>query len=207
MEEKKYNVGYLDEEEQWRLTARDGLLSDFKVSVLNLPPSPVQIWPLILENMLDALIVDYRLYESGEVTYTGNDIISEVQQHNRHFPLFIMTSYENDAFSQCEDVLIIRDKRMFQNEEELVRFKQTLKGHIDAYYKKESKYRQRLLELNKLETLTQPQKEEKFKIELYLSELDLDNSPALNLLPSGYTESMESMLKLAKEISESLKKH
>ena len=207
MEERKYNVGYLDEEDQWRLTARNGLISDFKVSVLDLPQSSDMIWPVVLEKELDALIVDFRLFESGEVTYNGNDIIKEVQRHNLHFPLFIMTSYENDAFSQCEDVLIIRDKRMFQNEEELVRFKHTLMGRLDAYYNKESSCRQRLLELNKLETLTQPQKEEKFKIELYLAELDLDNSPALNLLSSGYTEEMESMLKLARDISESLKNH
>ena len=207
MEEKKYNVGYLDEEDQWRLTARNGLISDFKVSVLDLPQSSDMIWPVVLEKELDALIVDFRLFESGEVTYNGNDIIKEVQRHNLHFPLFIMTSYENDAFSQCEDVLIIRDKSMFQNEEELVRFKHTLMGRLDAYYNKENSCKQRLLELNKLETLTQPQKEEKFKIELYLAELDLDNSPALNLLSSGYTEEMAAMLKLVRDISDSLKNH
>lgn len=206
MGEKKYIVGYLDEEEQWRLTARNGLISDFTVSVLDLPQSPEQIWPVILKEKLDALIVDFRLFESGEVTYTGKEIITEVQRHNKHFPLFIMTSYENDAFSQCEDVLIIRDKRMFDNNEELSRFKLTLSARLDSYYKKESLFRKRLLELNKLENLTQPQKEEKFEIELYLSELDLDNSLPLNLLSSGYTESMESLLKLAKEISNSLKK-
>lgn len=206
MDNNSYIVGYLDEEEQWRLTARNGLMPDFKVAVLDLVQEPDQIWPVIIEKKLNALIVDFRLFESGEVTYTGNDIIKAVQRHNLHFPLFIMTSYENDAFSQCEDVLIIRDKSMFRDEKELARFKQTLKGRLDAYYRKKDTCKQRLLELNKLSTLDQPLKEEKYKIELYLSELDLDNSPALNLLSSEYTESMESILKLAKEISESLKK-
>ena len=206
MDKRNYIVGFLDEEEQWRLTARNGLLSDFKVVVLDLVKTPDQIWDAVREKKLDALIVDFRLFESGEVTYNGNDIIQEVQRHNLHFPLFIMTSYENDAFSHCEDVLIIRDKSMFQNEVELARFKQTLKGHIDSYYKKEEVCRKRLLELNKMETLTQPLKEEKYKIELYLSELDLDNSLGLNLLSSGYTESMEEILNLAKDISNSLKK-
>ncbi|MCR5036631.1 MAG: hypothetical protein K6A73_04845 [Bacteroidales bacterium] len=206
MDKRNYIVGFLDEEEQWRLTARSGLLPDFKVVVLDLVKTPDQIWDVVREKKLDALIVDFRLFESGEVTYNGNDIIQEVQRHNLHFPLFIMTSYENDAFSHCEDVLIIRDKSMFQNEGELARFKQTLKGHIDSYYKKEEVCRKRLLELNKMETLTQPLKEEKYKIELYLSELDLDNSLGLNLLSSGYTESMEEILNLAKDISNSLKK-
>lgn len=206
MDKNDYIVGYLDEEEQWRLTARNGLRPDFKVVVLDMVQTPDQIWSAILENKLDALIVDFRLFESGEVTYDGNDIIQEVQRHNLHFPLFIMTSYENDAFSQCEDVLIIRDKSMFQNDEELARFKQTLKGRLDAYFKKENTFRLRLLELNKLKSLTQPQKEEKFKIELYLSELDLDNSPALNLLSSEYTDKMDTILKLAKDISSSLNK-
>lgn len=206
MENRDYIIGYLDEEEQWRLTARNGLMPDFKVTVLDLIQKPEHIWPVILEKKLDALIVDFRLFESGEVTYTGNDIIREVQKHNMHFPLFIMTSYESDAFSQCEDVLIIRDKSMFRNEKELARFKQTLKGRLDAYFRKEDACRQRLLELNKMTTLNQPLKEEKYKIELYLSELDLDNSPALNLLSSEYNDSMESILKLAQEISSSLKK-
>ncbi len=206
MENNNYIIGYLDEEEQWRLTARNGLKSDFKIAVLDLPPVPDMIWQIILENKLDALIVDFRLFESGEVTYNGNDVIVEVQKHNKHFPLFVMTSYENDAFSQCEDVLIIRDKSIFQKEEELFRFKQTLKSRLDSYRRKEEECRQRLLELNKLDKLTPFQKEEKFKYELYLSELDLDHAPALNLLSSEYSESMESILKLAEEISNSLKR-
>lgn len=206
MEKNNYIIGYLDEEEQWRLTARNGLKSDFKIVVLDLPQTPDMVWPAIIENKLDALIVDFRLFESGEVTYNGNDVIVEVQKHNKHFPLFVMTSYENDAFSQCDDVLIIRDKSMFQKEEELHRFKQTLTSLLDSYRRKEDEYRQRLLELNKQDALTQPQKEEKFMAELYLSELDLDNALALNLLSSGYSESMESILKLAEEISSSLKK-
>ncbi len=206
MDKNNYNIGYLDEEEQWRLTARNGLKSDFRIVVMDLPQAPDMVWPAILENKLDALIIDFRLFESGEVTYNGNDVIIEVQKHNKHFPLFVMTSYENDAFSQCEDVLIIRDKSMFQKSEELHRFIQTLKSRLDSYRRKEEECRQRLLELNKLDTLSQPQKEEKFKMELYLSELDLDNAPALNLLSSGYTDSMQSMLKLAEEISDSLKK-
>ena len=206
MDKNNYIIGYLDEEEQWRLTARNGLKSDFKIVVLDLPQTPDMVWPAIIENKLDALIVDFRLFESGEVTYNGNDVIVEVQKHNKHFPLFVMTSYENDAFSQCEDVLIIRDKSMFQKEEELHRFKQTLKSRLDSYYRKKDECRRRLLELNKLDNLTQPQKEEKFKTELYLSELDLDNAPALNLLSSGYTEAMESILRLAEDISSSLKR-
>ena len=206
MDKKNYIIGYLDEEEQWRLTARNGLKSDFKIVVLDLPQTPDMVWPAIIENKLDALIVDFRLFESGEVTYNGNDVIVEVQKHNKHFPLFVMTSYENDAFSQCEDVLIIRDKSMFQKDEELLRFKQTLKSRLDSYYRKKEECRQRLLELNKQDVLTQLQKEEKFKTELYLSELDLDNAPALNLLSSGYTETMESILKLAEDISSSLKR-
>lgn len=206
MDKINYIIGYLDEEEQWRLTARNGLKSDFKIVVLDLPQTPDMVWPAIIENKLDALIVDFRLFESGEVTYNGNDVIVEVQKHNKHFPLFVMTSYENDAFSQCEDVLIIRDKSMFQKEEELYRFKQTLKSRLDSYYKKKDECRRRLLALNKQDNLTQPQKEEKFKNELYLSELDLDNAPALNLLSSGYTESMESILRLAEDISSSLKR-
>ena len=81
-----------------------------------------------------------------------------------------------------------------------------MKGRLDAYFKKESSSKQRLLELSKIDVLTSAQKEEKYRLELYLAETDLDNSPDLGLLPSGYTESMESMLKLAKDISNSLNK-
>lgn len=200
-----YRIGYLDEEEQWRLIARNSLRPEFEVVVLNLVQKADLIWPAIIDNRLDALIVDFRLFESGEVTYDGNDIIQEIQQHNMHFPMFIMTSYETDAFLNCEDVLIIRDKSMFQDEKELDRFKQTLKGRLDTYFKKENACKQRLLELSKINNLSPNQKEEKYRLELYLAETDLDNTPGLSLLPSEYTESMETMLKLAKEISSSLK--
>lgn len=207
MEKTNFIIGYLDEEKRWQLTVKDRLTSDFfTISILDLPSTPEQIWGIVLEKKLDALIVDFCLLESGKVNYTGNDIIQAIQQHNRHFPLFIMTSYEHAAFSQCEDVLIIRDKGMFQNDKDLNRFMLTLKRCLDAYYKKENSFRQRLLELNNMDTLTQLQKEEKFEIELYLSELDLDNSLPLNLLPSGFGESLEDMLKLIKEISNSTNK-
>ena len=206
MDKNKYIIGYLDEEAQWSLTARNGLMPEFKVVVMDLPQDIAQIWSDVREKKLDALIVDFRLFESGEVTYTGKDVIEEVQRHNRHFPLFIMTSYEDDAFSQCEDVLIIRDKIMFQKEEELHRFKQTLKGRLDSYFRKERACRNRLLELNKMETLTPQQKKEKFEAELYLAECDQDNAPALNLISSGYTEEMESLLQMAREKSNSLNK-
>lgn len=207
MEKTNYIVGYLDEEEDWQIIISNRLNDEFKVLVLDLPSKPEQIWDIVLEKKIDALIVDFCLFESGLVSYTGNDIINAIQRHNIHFPLFIMTSYEHNAFSQCEDVLIIRDKGIFQNPESIKQFKLTLKRRLDAYYKKEDSFRQRLLELNKKKTLNPQDQEEKFKIELYLSELDLDNSPALNLLSSGLEESLESILKLAKEISSSLNKY
>ena len=80
MENNNYCIGYLDEEEQWRLTARNGLKSDFKIVVLDLPQTPDMVWPAILENKLDAIIVDFRLFENGEVTYNGNDVIVDVQK-------------------------------------------------------------------------------------------------------------------------------
>lgn len=207
MEKTNYTVGYLDEEEDWQIIIRNRLKNDFKILILDLPSNPEQIWDTVLKEKIDALIVDFCLFESGSVSYTGNDIINAIQQHNMHFPLFILTSYEHNAFSKCEDVLIIRDKGIFQNEESIKQFKLTLKGRLDAYYKKKDSFRQRLLELNKKNTLNQQDKEEKFKIELYLSELDLDHSPALNLLPSGLEEYLESILKLTKEISSSYNNH
>ena len=199
MEKTNYTVGYLDEEEDWQIIIRDRLKNDFKILILDLPSNPEQIWDIVLEKKIDALIVDFCLFESGSVSYSGNDIINAIQRHNIHFPLFIMTSYEHNAFSQCEDVLIIRDKGMFQNEESLKRFKLTLKRHLDNYYQKENLFRQRLLELNKKNMLNKQEDEEKFKIELYLAELDIDHSPALNLLSSKHTETMENLLNLLKK--------
>lgn len=201
----KYRIGYLDEEDQWRLVARSKLKSEFDIVLLDLPRDITSIWAIIIDQKIDAMIIDFRLFENGEVTYDGNDVIQEIHNHNRHFPMFIMTSYDNDAFQSCEDVLIIRDKEIFENEGELNRFKTTLKTWLGSYYNKKSTFESRLLELNRLDTLNNQQKQEKFSIELYLSELDMDNAPQLNLLTSGYEEQLNSILHLAQELSSSIK--
>lgn len=52
----------------------------------------------IVNEKLHAVIIDYKLSSFGNVSYTGIDIAKKIEEYLYDFPLFILTSYENDLF-------------------------------------------------------------------------------------------------------------
>lgn len=135
MEKKNrmFTIGYLDEEEQWKLMFRNSLKSDFNIVLLDLPEKVSDIWRIVEEEKLDALIVDFRLFESGKVTYNGNDVVNDIRSHNLHLPMFVITSYEDNAIELCEDVFIVRGKEMLTDTQKLSLFKKMLSRAINTY--------------------------------------------------------------------------
>ncbi len=209
MEENKYSIGYFDEEEVWKLTARNSLKDDFNIYLIDVPIDKENIWPFIVDKELDAIIVDFRLFESGQIAYDGNVVVSEIHKHNEHFPIFIMTSYEEDAIENCEDVLIVRGKETLTDPERLKEFKMILLAAINSYHRREDECKDIIMRLQQKlannETLSLQEEEDRFKAERYLSELNKDARLGTNMLTSSYSAQLKSILDAANEIVESLK--
>lgn len=210
MSEFKYNIGYLDEEELWQAQAIKRFSTEFNVILIEIPISLSDIWTFIVDNELDALIVDFRLFESGKVTYDGAQVVSEITKHNEHFPMFIMTSYENNAVEQSENVLIIRGKDLLTEDELFEKFVLVLKTSISSYKKKVENAKATLLEIEQKilagKETTPADDAARFKVELFLSEINKDNSMPANFNSIGYSQQMRDMLDMTKTLVEKLKK-
>lgn len=210
MDEFKYNIGYLDEEELWQAQAIKKFGREFNVKLIEVPIALSEIWPFIVENELDAVIVDFRLFESGKVTYDGAQVVSEIMKHNEHFPMFIMTSYENNAVEQSENILIIRGKDALTDDELFEKFVLVLKRTISSYRKKVEEAKATLLEIEQKilagQETTPSDDVARFKAELLLSEIDKDNSMPMNFNAMGHSHQMKEMLEMTKALVEKLKK-
>lgn len=52
----------------------------------------------IIDFNIQGIIIDYKLSSQQVVSYSGVDIAKELMQYNQHFPIFILTSFEEDLF-------------------------------------------------------------------------------------------------------------
>lgn len=207
----KIRLIYLDEEESWQSTAYSRLKNDF---VLHIPPelpkNIKELWPMIREYAPQAILIDYRLNESGKLSYTGDDVIKEFHKHNKHLPMFIITSYEDDALIKCEEAQIIRSKDILTRSDLFVKLKNIITASVNNYNKRkvlaESIIRNIQEKILKGEELLEVELESRFDAELYLSELDLDNSVRADLLTSKSNNTLDELLSYAKEIIASRKK-
>lgn len=128
----------------------------------------------ILESHVDAIISDFDFAEQlSTVHYDGTDLVSLFLKKMEGFPVFILTSFEDDAISKSEDVNIIYEKKEMDEGE---MFLQRVKAQIEKYKHKLETDENRLLELiaeNKKRKLNAVEIEE-------LSELDSKIEKALD---------------------------
>lgn len=205
---KLFTIGYLDEEEQWKLMFRNSLKSDFNIVLLDLPEKVSDIWQIVEKENLDALVVDFLLIESGKVIYKGNDVVKDIRSHNLHLPMFIITSYEDNAIELCEDVFIVRGKEMLTDTQKLSLFKKMLSRAINTYYNQILEANETVLEINcKLEkgmSLSADEEEKRFRAERFLAELNIPDSFDSNMLTSAYSSQLQSLIDAANKIVDSI---
>ena len=110
-----------------------------------LPQNVTDIWGEVCNSQV--AVIDYRLNESGQVAYTGDDVVREIHKHNRHFPVIIITSYEDNAIQECTEVQTIRGKEMFNSAEELKKLCHMIDSAAAIYEKKKTETEDVILSL------------------------------------------------------------
>lgn len=141
----KYKVAYIDESSADIRRFQRFARNYFEVVPI-LPEKSLEVTTsTILEGNVDAVIADFDLSEQDEtIHYTGADLVSSILDHREAFPVFILTSYEDDAVSQGDDVNIVYEKNEMTNGE---KFLERVKTQIEKYYHKLESAENRLLEL------------------------------------------------------------
>lgn len=198
---------YLDEEESWQSTAHNRLKNDFSLQIpAELPKNIEDLWSMITEFAPQAILIDYRLNETGKLSYTGDEVIKELRKHNKHLPMFIITSYEDDALIKCEEAQVIRSKDILTNPDMFVKLQNIITAGVNNYNRRKSLAENTIRKLQEKivngTLLTDTECQDKFDAELYLSELDLDNCVRSDMITSQSNRTLEELLNVAKHIVE-----
>jgi len=141
----KYKVAYIDEVDSERRRFQRFARNYFDVIPFRPNREKEITVSEILESHVDAVIADFDLSEQDEtIHYTGDQLVSLILEEREMFPVFILTSYEDDAVSKGEDVNIVYEKSEIANGE---KFLERVKTQIEKYYSKLEEAEKRLLAL------------------------------------------------------------
>lgn len=195
---------YLDEEQGWQSIFHDEFSDKYELIIPEKMPRDInELWSFV--SNAQVLVADYRLNGSGEVSYTGDDVARMVHQHNKHLPVFIITSYEDNAIQECTEVQIIRGKEMFTEPELQNKFNLMISAAVNVYESKKKTAEDRIRSLQEIisrgGTLSSNEESDRFDAELYLSELDMDSSLRANMITGATALTIDNMLSMAKSIT------
>jgi hypothetical protein len=108
----KFKIAYIDESDADIRRFQRFSFNYFNVIPIIPKDSIEETCNEILESHVDAVVSDFEFSEQlSTVHYDGTDLVSLLLKKRENFPVFILTSYEDDAISKGEDVNIIYEKK------------------------------------------------------------------------------------------------
>ena len=209
----KIKLFYLDEEEQWQYMAYQTLGTDFDLRILetaHFPRNVSDIWSIISDMNVDGVIVDYKLNDSGILPYTGNHVVREIRKHNLHLPVFMITSFEQNALQESDEVQIIRGKDILSDSNKCELLKTLIISSVGKYRSQKERCEEVIHKLvTKIdagEKLTEYEIADKFDAELYISELDLDSGVRSHLINHAVSSNLSDLVEMAGAILDKISK-
>ena len=198
---KKYRIGYLDEDEGYQAKFYQAFKNEFDIKILPIENinNVYDVLRFINDEELDALVVDYRLADSGQLTFNGDSVVDLINSQKKYFPLVMLTSYAQDAIAHMEDVYIVKDKEEIESSANL--FLKQLETAIDRYQTKI------ITAENKIKELSE-KKEELLRLHIFMNEVDPEaNQLPASLLTSSAINNISDLVKESKELLSILKKN
>lgn len=125
-----YKVLFVDEEREQHDHFLDYMdaANDVTVECILPAPSLQEMIQIFDERKPDAIVSDYLLNDIKDdvdynIPYTGSELISEYRKHRPNFPCFIITSHDDDAVGDSDDVNLIYVKFLLTGDESNVKVK------------------------------------------------------------------------------------
>jgi vacuolar-type H+-ATPase subunit I/STV1 len=169
---EKFKITYLDESGEDIRAFQRFASSHFDVIPLKPIPSLDEMLTTVFENGAAALVVDYDLSEEAPtIHYSGTDIVEGILAQRPDFPVFILTSYDEQALENGDDVNIVYEKKEMYDKN--VKFLQKINTQIVNYNRRLDQKEDRILELNKLREqrdLTLDEENELIELDSYIEE-------------------------------------
>lgn len=103
----------------------------------------------VYETRPDALIIDYKLSSQENIAYTGISLASAIDAKLHDFPIFILTSFQDDVFSkECFDVYQVFDfERYIGDQNERLEINSKIVEQIRKYNRMILQWKSELAEL------------------------------------------------------------
>lgn len=204
----KYKIAYIDEDQSDIRRFQRFSYNFFDVAPIIPKDSIEDTCSEILENHVDAIVSDFDFAEQlSTVHYDGTDLVSLFLKKREGFPVFILTSYEDDAISKGEDVNIIYEKKEMDEGEQ---FLERVKAQIEKYKHKLETDETRLLELiaeSKKRKLDALEKEELAELDSKIERaLDKESRISNILRDDKEASELSELLKKVDELAKSLGK-
>ncbi len=205
----KYKIAYIDEDQSDTRKFQRFSYNFFGVIPIIPKNSIEDTCNEILENHVDAIVSDFDFAEQlSTIHYDGTDLVSLFLKKREGFPVFILTSYEDDAISKGEDVNIIYEKKEMDEGEQ---FLERVKAQIEKYKHKLETDEKRLLELiaeSKKRKLDALEREELAELDSKIEKALDKESRISNLLRDDKEASeLSELLKKVDELAKSLGKN
>ena len=205
---KKYRIGYLDEDEGYQAKFYQAFKNEFDIKILPIENinNVYDVLRFINDEELDALVVDYRLADSGQLTFNGDSVVDLINSQKKYFPLVMLTSYAQDAIAHMEDVSIVKDKEEIESSANL--FLKQLETAIDRYQTKIITAENKIKELSEKKVLSIQEEEELLRLHIFMNEVDPEaNQLPASLLTSSAINNISDLVKESKELLSILKKN
>ena len=209
--EEKIKLGYLDEDYSNRVLFYDSFNGPFDVVMFDKFEKIGTLDDLMAEienSKIDVLAVDYKMAESGVVTYNGNEVVNMLYERKRYFPVFMITSHITTAVNNMNDVFLINDKNSIYKSENLPNAIQKTEGAVLAYRRrlKDIEARCQYLENKQMseERLNQDEENELLRLHVEQSAIDPKANP-LNpdMLQTQPIKELQELVKNTRELLKS----
>lgn len=204
----KFKIAYIDEDQSDIRRFQRFSYNFFEVVPIIPKDSIEDTCNEIMESHVDAIVSDFEFAEQiSTVHYNGTDLVSLFLKKREGFPVFILTSYEDDAISKGEDVNIIYEKKEM---DEGKQFLERVKAQIEKHKHKLETDEKRLLELiaeSKKRKLDALEREELAELDSKIEKaLDKESRISNILRDDKEASELSELLKKVDELAKSLVK-
>lgn len=161
----------------------------------------------IMNEGLDAIIVDFRLNEYDPIGYRGHDVVNMVREQKKDFPCVILTSNPEDAIDNSFDTYIVfRKETAFGDvSDEKSLFENKLRKSIEHYREMILDAENEFLELSKVTELSLEQEQRLIELDdIIESNLSYKNKVPSYLKESSHVKNIELLVNNTKTIIEKL---
>ena len=205
-------LGYLDEDKGNRNTFYRVFKKDFEVIMLD-DNTRLNSADMVLDEIdrleLDVLAVDFRLADGGWVAFNGDEVVRVIWNRRRYFPVFMLTSYVNNALEKMDNVFLINDKDCLSNNDSISLLKKQISSSVETYHRiireKEEQLKQ-LVEKQKAGELTDKEEMDLLALNVEMNNIDPGSNPmSPDMMQTKSITDLHEMVDLARTLLKSIK--